>query len=114
MASNKLKQRPFQVTVLGYLFIIVGAAALAYHVTSAAMDRWMLVIAAYEIAGVLGGVFLLRGSNWARWFVLAWTASHVVFAALNSYSQALPHLVLTIAIGYFWLGPAAYYFKPAR
>jgi uncharacterized membrane protein HdeD (DUF308 family) len=111
VTTENVRERPYQVTLLGYLFILAGLAALGYHLKTATMDRWTVVIAAYEIAGILAGLFLLRGANWARWLALAWIGSHVVFAALNSYSLALAHLTLTIAIGYFLLGPAAYYFK---
>ncbi len=64
-----------------------------------------------EFLAVFGGIFLLRGANWARWLVLAWIAFHVVISALNSFAQALPHIVLLGVIGYVLLfAPAAQYF----
>jgi hypothetical protein len=105
------RERPFQVTVLGWLFILVGIFASAYHLWTAKLDRWMFPILLLEVVAIVAGVFLLRGARWARWVVLAWLAFHVVVSALNSVADALPHAVLLLVIGYFLLGPptARYY-----
>jgi hypothetical protein len=102
---------PYEITVLGWLFILVGGAALGYHLAKDSLDRWTPLIVLLEFLAVFGGIFLLRGANWARWLVLAWIAFHVVISALNSFAQALPHIVLLGVIGYVLLfAPAAQYF----
>jgi uncharacterized membrane protein len=107
--------RPYEITVVGWLFIVVGVAALGFHLMRDAIDRWTPVIALIEILAIVGGMFLLRGANWARWLLLAWLAFHVVIAALNSFMQALPHVVLLVVIGYILLvAPASQYFRPAQ
>jgi len=98
-------KRPFQVTFLGWLMIVVGAASTAHHLWVGVMDRWMIAIVFVGVVAVVAGVFLLRGARWARWLVLVWVAFHVVVGALTSWSFALPHVVLLVVIGYVVLGP---------
>lgn len=97
--------RPFEVTFLGWLFIVVGILSTAHHLVKGSLDRWMIAIVLVGAIAVVAGIFLLRSANWARWLVLAWLAFHVVASALNSMWDALPHLVLLLVIGYVLLGP---------
>jgi hypothetical protein len=107
-------KRPFSVAFLGYLFIVVGIAALLYHLRRGTLDRWMIAIALFEIIAIVAGVFLLKGHNWARWLLLVWIASHVVIGALNSLFAAVPHLLLLVAVSYFlFTPPDASYFGSA-
>ena len=98
-------KRPFQVTMLGWLFIAVGILTTIYHLLKSSLDRWTVPILLVGIIAIVAGVFLLRGARWARWLVLAWLAFHVVVSALNSVSDAMPHVVLLLVVGYFLLGP---------
>ena len=98
-------QRPFQVTVLGWLFIVVGIVSTADHLWKGTLDRWTIPIVLVGVVAVVAGVFLLRGARWARWLLLAWLAFHVAVSALNSPSVALPHAVLLLVVGYVLLGP---------
>ena len=107
-------KRPFSVAFLGWLFIVVGLAALCYHLVKDALDFWMIPVALVEIAAIVAGIFLLKGRNWARWLVLIWIAFHVVVSAMHSFSSSLPHFVLLIAVGYFlFTPPDSRYFKSA-
>lgn len=115
MSKLDRMKRPFEVSLLGWFFIAVGIFAAVYHLSTAALDRWMVVILLFEGVGILAGVFLLKGARWARWLALAWVAAHVVAGALNSWADGLPHLVLLVAIGYFLLGPpTAKYYHPTK
>jgi uncharacterized membrane protein HdeD (DUF308 family) len=108
-------KRPFQVTFLGWLFILVGVLSTTYHLLKGSLDRWTLPIVLVGVIAVVAGVFLLRGANWARWLLLAWLAFHVVVSALNSFSEALPHVVLFFVVGYVLLGPpTSKYFEHAQ
>jgi uncharacterized membrane protein len=107
-------KRPLAVTILGCLFIVVGLVGLLYHSTENPPDRWIVVIAGVRILAIVGGIFLIKGHNWARWLVLAWLALHVGISAFNSLSETLAHAVLLIVIGYFLLTPpASKYFEAA-
>ena len=105
MTNRHPIERPFQVTLLGWLFIAVGILSTAYHLAKGSLDRWMAPIVLVGIIAIVAGVFLLRGARWARWLVLAWLAFHVVASALTRFWLAMPHLVLLLVVGYFLLGP---------
>jgi hypothetical protein len=108
-------KRPFAVAFLGWLFILVGLAALIYQLIKGTLDFWMITIVLFELVAVLAGVFLLKGRNWARWLLMAWVAIHVYIGAEHSLSAGVPHLLLLIAIAYFLLTPPdSKYFGSAR
>lgn len=107
-------KRPFPVTILGCLFIVVGLVSLTYHLFKGPLDHWIFPISLVGIIAIVGGVFLVKGHGWARWLVLAWLAFHVVVSAFHSLSDSMAHLLLLIAVGYFLLGPpASKYFNSA-
>ena len=107
-------QRPYQVTTLGWLFIVVGILSTAHHLLKGSLDRWMVPIVLVGIIAVLAGIFLLQGARWARWVILVWLAFHVVLSALNSLWDTAAHLVLLFVISYFLLGPptSRYFQRP--
>jgi hypothetical protein len=108
-------KRPFEVTFLGGLFIVVGLGSTVFHLWTGPIDRWTILIVAVGAAAVVGGIFLLLGRNWARWLVLVWLAAHVLISAFESVSDTLAHAVLLAVIGYFLLwSAAAKYFQSAR
>lgn len=105
MTNPNLQNRPYQITFLGWLFIVVGIVSTAVHLWKATLDRWVPLIILVGALAVVAGAYLLRGESWARWLTLAWLAFHVIVSALNSVADALPHLVLLAVIGYVLLGP---------
>lgn len=108
-------KRPYEVTAVGWLFVVIGVLNTAWHLWKAALDRWMVAILFLTVSAIVAGIFLLRGARWARWLALAWVAFHVGVSALNSVSAALPHAVLLLAIGYVLLGPpTAQYYQQGR
>ena len=108
-------KRPFAVTFLGFLFIVVGLANSIFYLSKGPLDRWTLPVSLIGVIAIVGGIFLLKGRNWARWLLLAWLAFHVVVSALNSLSGSVAHLVLLAAISYFLLTPPdSRYFSSAH
>ena len=108
-------RRPFAITVLGWLFILVGAAGLVMHGRTAlhawhSEDAWILLT---EAIAVVAGAFLLRGSNWARWLAVLWMAFHVVIAWLNGPSQVLFHAIIFVGIAVLlFRADARAFFRP--
>jgi hypothetical protein len=98
-------KRPIPVTILGCLFIVAGLVGLAYHLSERPLDRWVAVISLIRVIAVVGGVFLLKGRNWARWLMLGWLALHVGVSAFHSLSQCAAHAVLFLVVAYFLLTP---------
>ena len=98
-------RRPIPVTILGCLFITVGVVALAYHLSQGPLDWWVALISFIEVIAIVGGVFLLKGRNWARWLMISWVAFHVGVSAFHSLSDCIAHAVLFVAVAYFLLTP---------
>jgi hypothetical protein len=106
-------KRPIPVTILGYLFIVAGLVGLAYHLSDRPLERWVALISFIRIIAVVGGVFLLKGRNWARWLMIGWLAFHVGVSAFHSLSECMVHVVLLAAVAYFLLTPPdSKYFQP--
>ena len=103
--------RPISTTVIGWLFIAVGAVALIYHLSDLTNGRpfehrlvWICFV---RLLAIVGGVFLLRGCNWARWLLLLWLAFHVVRSAFHSPVEVAVHGLLAGVIGFLLFRPVA-------
>jgi hypothetical protein len=112
-----MKKRPLSVTLISCLFIGAGVVGLAYHAgefkTRPPLEYALVCFV--RLLAILGGAFMLRGRNWARWLVLAWLACHVVLGAFHSTSELLTHAVLLAAIAFFLFRPrVSAYFRGTR
>jgi predicted cobalt transporter CbtA len=110
-----MNQRPLSITIISCIFIAAAALGLAHHLVEFKLQHPFQ----YDVvwAGLVGltaivcGVFMFRGSNWARWLSLVWIAGHVVLGAFHSMHQLLAHGLLFAVFAYFLLRPqAAEYF----
>jgi hypothetical protein len=109
-----LNQRPIYVTVLGYVLIAAGAIGIAYHFTdfkSTPSSEYLLVLVVRLIA-IVGGVFLLRGKDWARWLAIAWIAFHLGISIFHTKQGVVVHaVVLVVFCGLLFLPAANRYFR---
>jgi hypothetical protein len=111
-----MNKRPLSVTILSLLIIAAGAVGLAYHLTEFKPQHplqngavWVLLL---RVSAIVGGVFMFRGNNWARWLTLAWIALHVVISVFRSLGEVAAHALLLAVFAYFLLrAPAAHYFR---
>jgi hypothetical protein len=105
MATEKTNKRPISITILGWLYIVVGALSTASHFVEFRAHRPVLNevvwITALGVAAIVAGAFMLSGRNWARWLALAWMAAHVAISALHMMHGLLIHSVLLLLIAYF-------------
>ena len=95
-----VRPRIRSVVLVGVLFLILGALDLwrglaplfasAPHWHMAADDVEVLAIG---IAAIVGGIYVLRGANWARWLLAAWMALHVAIS-IGQPSALVAHLVI--------------------
>lgn len=109
-------QRPISVTIIGCVFIAAGVMGLVYHAGDVRTSRpaEYALVCFVRLLAVIGGVFLLRGHNWARWLVIAWMAFHVALSVMHTPVELIMHAVLLVAIAWFLFRPrAAAYFRPA-
>jgi hypothetical protein len=111
-------KRPYEVTVIGWLFIAVGVFAFAYHLTQVRTLRPfpvdLLEIFAVELLAFISGLYILRGSNWARWLAVLWMAAHLIGNIFFSRQGILVHAVLLALIAYALFRPqsTAYFRAP--
>lgn len=106
-----MKHRPLAVTIISWLFIGAGAVGFAYHVTEFKALRpfqyEVLWVCFLRLLAIVCGVFILRGSNWARWLLLIWIAYHVVLSAFHSLFEVVTHSLLLAVVAYFLFHPKA-------
>lgn len=99
-----MNKRPLAVTIIGWLMVTVGVTGFAFHLIEIKPQNvfhgenvWIFVV---ELVAVVSGVFVLRGSNWARWVALAWMAFHVAISFFDSWQKVSVHIVLLALIAY--------------
>jgi hypothetical protein len=114
-----MNKRPRSVTVISCLFLIAGVIGLAYHATEfkagGPFQYDVVLVCLVRLLAIVCGVFMLRGSNWARWLLLVWIAYHVVLSAFHAMFELVIHGLLFAVIAYFLLRPrASAYFRGAR
>ena len=93
--------RPLSVTLISYLFIVSGATGIIYHASEfeeILTERDALWVLAVRLLAIIGGVFALRGANWARWLLVAWIVYHVIISFYHSTSEVVMHAVLTVVV----------------
>ena len=103
-------KRPRSVTFIGWLYIAAGTIGLVYHAAEfkrGAFQYELLWVCLVRLLAVVGGVFLLRGNNWARWLAGAWMAYHVVLSAFHPVRELVVHALFLILIAYMLFRPAA-------
>src|ERR1043166_5976148 len=67
------------------------------------------------LAAIVGGAFLFKGENWARWLLVLWMAFHIVVGALHGIVPLLTHAVIFSVILFFlFRRPASDYFQPSE
>ena len=113
-----MNRRPISVTVIGCIFIAAGVIGFAYHVSEFKPQRpfqydlvWVSLL---RLLAIVGGVFVLRGKNWARWLLILWMAYHVVLSAFHSPVELAMHGLLLAVIAYvLFRARASDYFRSA-
>ena len=111
-----MNKRPLAVTIIGCLFIVTGLVGVAYHATefklAGPFPYETVLICAIRMLAIVGGIFLLRAHNWARWLVVLWMAYHVALSALHTISQVVVHGLFLAVMAYFlFQRSATAYFK---
>ena len=105
------------ILAVGLLFIAIGAldvyrgvAALFGPISHVAIDDMQEL--AVGTAALVGGGFVLRGQNWARWLLAVWMLLHVAISVGHP-RQLIAHLVIFGAIALVLFRPRTWaYFGP--
>src|SRR5690242_9558547 len=111
LRRKTLRKRPLSITAVGLLFLITGVVTFGFHLSRewgyGAIHPDVLLVLSVSLLALVAGIFMLRGSNWARWLALAWLAFHVVISALNSWRETVTHALLFALIAWLLLRPEA-------
>jgi len=94
-------KRPLPVTLIGYLFIAAGAMGIIYHASELkdiVSQPEIILVLVVRLLAILGGVFILRGANWARWLVVTWIVYHVALSFAHSTAELAMHVVITLFV----------------
>jgi hypothetical protein len=111
-----MTKRPLSVTIIACLLAAAGFIGLVYHLKEFKPQHpfqyeiiWITLV---RLLAIVGGVYMLRGKDWARWLALAWMTFHVVVSAFHSTMELAMHSLLLAIFAYFLLRrPAAEYFR---
>jgi hypothetical protein len=114
-----VNKRPLSISIIGYLFVTAGAVGFIYHLREIKgqlpADYDVFWVCFVRLIAVVGGVFLLRGRNWARWVLTIWLAFHLVLSVFHNLSGFIMHTLLLAVIAYFLLrAQASVYFRTAK
>lgn len=103
--------RPRSITLISWLFIVFGSAALiAGLVTTDLKSHWYVHLS--RLLQIVAGVFMLYGRNWARWLLVAWIAFHIIISALHSVLFLLMHVaIFSVILFFLFRRQASSYFR---
>jgi hypothetical protein len=109
-----MEPRPLPVTLIAWVYIVMGTVGFAYHFgeLKPPIQPEMVWIEVIRLVAILCGVYLLRGRNWARWVAVAWMVFHVVVSVFHGAAQVAIHSVFCAAIVFFlfYRPPSARFF----
>jgi phosphatidylserine synthase len=104
VAAKRAKKRPVVITVLGWLYIVVGAVSTAAHFADFRTHKLVMNefvgITVLGAAAIIAGVYMLKRQDWARWLALVWIAAHVVISAFHPLHEFIVHCVLLALFAY--------------
>ena len=110
-----MNKRPLSVTLISCLFIAAGAIGIIYHASELmqmATHPEMILVLVVRLLAIVGGIYTLRGINWARWLLLSWIAYHVVISFFHTPAELAMHaVVMVITIIAFFHRKANAYFR---
>jgi hypothetical protein len=105
--------RPWSVIVVGLIFLALGVLDIARGLAPlfASGPHWRMAtddveVLAIGIAAIVGGIYVIRGANWARWLLAVWMVFHVAIS-IGQPRQFIAHLVIFGCIGFLLFRPGA-------
>src|SRR6476661_6801463 len=79
--------------VLGVLDVWRGVAPLLGANAASRLASDDLLVLAIGVAALVGGAYVIRCRNWARWLLAAWMALHVAIS-VGQPAKLVAHLVI--------------------
>jgi hypothetical protein len=111
-----MNKRPLLITIISWIFIAIGSIGFLYHLREFKAHPWseqgLLLICIVRLLAIVGGIFMLRGFNWARWLVVVWIAFHVILSAFHSLMEVAVHGLLFVVVTFLLFRPqSSAYFR---
>ena len=110
--ARPARTRSWSVIVVGVIFLALGVLDIARGLAPlfASAPHWHMAaddveVLAIGIAAIVGGVYLLKGRNWARWLLAVWMAFHVVIS-IGEPQKLIAHIVIFGCIAFLIFRPA--------
>lgn len=103
-------KRPLSVTLIGILFILAGISGIVYHaaeLNEAGEQPEAIWVFFLRIVAIVGGAFVLKKRNWARWLMVAWISYHVVLSFYHSAVEIAMHTAVLILVLFALFNPKA-------
>jgi hypothetical protein len=107
------RPRPWSLIAVAVIFLALGVLDIARGLAPlfASAPRWHMAaddveVLAVGIAAIVGGVYLLKGRNWARWLLAVWMAFHVAIS-IGQPKQLVAHLAIFGFIAFLLFRPGA-------
>ena len=101
------------VLVVGVIFLVLGSLDIWRGVAPlfASAPHWHMAlddveVLAIGIAALVGGIYVIRGANWARWLLAVWMVLHVAIS-IGQPTAFVAHLVIFGCIAYLLFRPRA-------
>lgn len=94
-------KRPLSVTLISVLFIASGVIGIIYHgseLTGLFSRSEVVLLFVVRLLAIVGGVYVLRGANWARWLLVVWISYHVILSFYHSAAEIAMHSVIAIIV----------------
>ena len=100
--AGRSLRRPLPITIVGWLFVLVGGGGIVTQlvqlVNGGALDdrglRDVAIVLTLRLIALAGGVFVLRGADWARWLLIVWMAYHIWISLQHSWLEAAMHAAI--------------------
>jgi len=100
ISSGERPARPWSQVVVAVIFLALGILDIARGLAPlfASAPHWHMAtddveVLAIGVAAIVGGIYVLRGANWARWLLAVWMAFHVAIS-IGQPKQLIAHIVI--------------------
>jgi hypothetical protein len=117
MTSSISNEEPFarrrapSIIAVGVLFLVLGVLDLWRGVapmmgTASHLATDDMQVLAIGVAALVGGAFVLRGQNWARWLLAVWMLLHVAISVGHP-GELIAHLLIFGCVAFLLFRPRA-------
>ena len=103
-----LRKYPLSVIIIAMIYMFAGTMDFIYHLTeSLTWDIRLVLIQFVRILAIIGGIFVLRKANWARWLLIAWITFHLIISFHHAIPEIITHFLFLILTIYCLYNPKA-------